>query len=283
MSKNIIVRKHSGEQQPFSSEKLLTSILRAGATEEIAYQVVHQIQHELYDGITTREIYKKAFQLLQRMIRSLAARYSIKSAIMELGPSGYPFERFIGEIFRKQGYSVRTGQIVQGRCIQHEMDVIAEYRNRTIMAECKYGNDQSKISSVQVALYVHSRMQDIESRWREEPENQNKTFQGWIFTNTRFSTDAENYGTCAGLHLVSWSFPEKNNLRNLVEKYALFPVTALTGLSRKQKEVLLTENIILAEHLLDKPEALKGFGLSDKKVAEILAEATTLAAIGKIC
>lgn len=283
MTKKILVRKHSGEQQPFSEEKLISSILRSGATEEIAATVLREVRPDLHDGITTREIYRRAFQILRRIMRSVAARYSIKNAIMELGPSGYPFEKFTGEIFRKQGFQVKTGQIVQGRCIQHEMDVIAENGKLTAMAECKYGNDQSKISSVQVPLYVNSRMKDIEAAWRTRPENQGKTFQGWIFTNTRFSSDAEEYGTCAGMHLVSWSFPEKNNLRYLVEKYALFPVTALTRLTMKQKEILLSKDIILAENLLEQPEVLMELQLSDKKLAEIMEEATTLVSIGKIC
>jgi hypothetical protein len=283
MTRKILVRKHSGEHQPFSEDKLISSILRSGATEEIAGIVLREIGPDLHDGITTREIYRKAFQILRRIMRSVAARYSIKNAIMELGPSGYPFEKFTGEIFRKQGFVVKTGQIVQGKCIQHEMDVIAEKGKLTVMAECKYGNDQSKISSVQVPLYVNSRMKDIEAAWRTHPENQGKIFQGWIFTNTRFSSDAEAYGTCAGLRLVSWSFPENNNLRYLVEKYALFPVTALTRLNRKQKEVLLAKDIILAENLLEQPGVLMELGLSDKKVAEIMEEATTLVSIGKIC
>lgn len=283
MSKNIIVRKQSGEEQPFSGDKLLSSIIRAGATEEIAIRVLDEIRRELYDGITTKMIYQKAFQLLRRKMRSLAARYSIKSALMELGPSGYPFERFVGEIFRKQGFSVKTGQLVEGRCIRHEMDVIAEGSGVTIMAECKYGNDQGKISSVQVPLYVNSRMKDIEARWRTEPGNESKAFQGWIVTNTRFSEDAEIYGTCAGLHLVSWSFPERDNLRYLVEKYALFPVTALTGLNKKQKQYLIEKNIILAENLKDNCNILNEFELTDRKRAEIMEEAELLAAIGRIC
>lgn len=278
----VLVRKQSGEQQPFSEEKLVSSILRAGATPEIAEQVAAEISHVLYEGISTREIYKRAFQILRRLVRSLAARYSLKNAIMELGPSGYPFEKFIGEIFKKQGFSVKTGQFIQGRCIQHEMDVIAENRHRIIMAECKYGNEQSKISSVQVSLYVRSRMDDIEAAWHRDPANREKAFEGWLFTNTRFSSDAENYGTCSGLRLVSWSFPVKGNLRELVEKYALFPVTALTGLSKKQKQVLLEKDIILAEHLQGNENLLAALGLSDKKIREVMSEVSVLSAVGRI-
>ncbi len=282
MPKKILVRKHSGEQEPFSEEKLLGSIMRAGAPAEIAQKIVAEIHPLLFEGITTREIYRNAFQLLRGTMRSLAARYSLKSSIMELGPSGYPFEKFVGEIFKKQGYDVKTGQILQGRCVQHEMDVVAERNNLTVMVECKYRNDQGKISGVQVPLYVNSRMQDIWQVWQTKPENKGKSFQGWIVTNTRFSTDAEDYGVCAGLHMVSWSFPEHDNLRQVVEKYALFPATALTTLSGKQKQFLLEKGIILVEQLLQHPEIMADFGLTEKKRQDILSEAAALSAVGHL-
>ncbi len=282
MTKKFLVKKQSGEQQPFSEEKLVESIRRAGAPDEIAWQVLAQLRPALFDGITTRDIYRRAFILLRKVMRSVAARYSLKSAIMDLGPSGYPFEKFVGEIFRKQGFETKTSQIIKGRCVSHEMDVVAEKANLTIMVECKFRNDQSKISGVQVPLYVNSRMNDIETVWRELHGNRDKKFEGWIITNTRFSTDAEEYGTCAGLHLVSWSFPEKENLRQIVEKYALFPITSLTGLNKKQKQHLLEKEIILVSHLLEKRQYLAGFELTDKKQEEILTEASMLAAVGKI-
>lgn len=282
MPKKILVRKHSGEQQPFSEEKLLGSIMRAGAPAEIAQQVVAEIHPLLFEGISTREIYRNAFQILRKTMRSLAARYSLKTAIMELGPSGYPFEKFVGEIFKKQGFDVKTGQVLQGRCVQHEMDVVAERNNLTVMVECKYRNDQGKISGVQVPLYVNSRMQDIRLVWQTKPENKDKSFQGWIVTNTRFSSDAEDYGICAGLHMVSWGFPERDNLRLVVEEYALYPVTALTTLSGKQKQFLLEKGIILVEQLLHHPGIMAHFGLTEKDQQDILSEAAVLSAVGQV-
>lgn len=282
MTRKINVLKQSGEKQPFSEDKLVSSIIRAGATGELAYEVVSELNKFLYDGITTREIYRNAFRILRKKVRSLAARYSLKNAIMELGPSGYPFEKFIGEIFSKEGYQVKTGQIIQGQCIQHEVDVVAVNEHMTIMAECKYGNDQGKVSSVQVPLYVNSRFQDIRQVWQNEPGNQEMNFQGWIVTNTRFSSDAEVYGTCAGLHMVSWDFPEKGNLKSLVEKHGLFPVTTLTGLNRKQKQELVSRDIILVDHLAGKPELLKYFDLTEKKILEIMEEASALCAVARI-
>lgn len=282
MTGKILVIKQSGEQQPFSEEKLVMSLMNAGAPEEITREVLSEIKPLLFDGITTREIYRNAFRILRKKMHAVAARYSLKNAIMELGPSGYPFEKYVGEIFRKQGFRVQTGQIVRGNCVQHEMDVIAENKWLTVMAECKYHNDQSKINGVQVPLYVNSRMHDIKKVWDTHPENHDRTFQGWLVTNTRFSSDAEEYGTCAGLHLLSWNFPEKDNLRQLIEKYALFPVTALTTLTKKQKQFLLENDVIMAYQLLQNPDLLSGIDVTANKTMDIISEASTIAALGKV-
>jgi hypothetical protein len=282
MTKTVLVKKHSGEKQPFSKEKFTESIVRAGATRDIAREVTDEVMSNLYNGISTREIYKNAFQILRHKMRSLAARYSLKSALLELGPSGYPFEKFVGEIFRKEGFEVKTGQTIFGKCIQHEVDVVAEKENLTIMVECKYGNEQNKISGVQVPLYVNSRFNDIKSVWAQEERNHGKEFQGWIVTNTRFSSDAEIYGTCAGLHLVSWGFPDKGNLREIVESKALFPVTAITTLNKKERQYLLEKGIILAEQLLGRYDLLEPFEFGSRKKESVIKEIEALSAVGKI-
>ncbi|MCL1821397.1 MAG: restriction endonuclease [Prolixibacteraceae bacterium] len=283
MQQNIIVTKQTGETQFYSENKLLNSLLRSGAGRSLAEEVVKEIRPILYDGVTTKEIYKKAFALLKQKKRATAARYSLKKAIMDLGPSGFPFEKFVAEIFRRQEYeNIKTGIILKGKCIQHEVDVVGNKGDTTVIVECKYHNSQSKISNVQTLLYVKSRFQDIEAIWRDAPENKDRHFRGSIFTNTRFSGDAEEYGVCAGLWLVSWSFPQEGNLRQLVEQYALFPVTTLTGLSSKMKQDLLGGGVILVDHLCCKPGALDSFDLSEKKKREILDEAETLSKIDSL-
>ncbi len=282
MAKKILVKKQSGEKQPFSAKKLTDSLQRAGTPPDIAQWVVGEIIPKLHDGIPTKTIYRMAFGLLRSKMRALAARYSIKSAIMELGPTGYPFEKFVGEIFRKRGFSAETGITLQGKCVQHEVDVKATKNQLTVLVECKYRNDPSKISGVQVPLYVNSRFLDIVAKLRETHPKSAQHFEGWIVTNTRFSSDAEAYGTCAGLHLVGWNFPEKENLREMVERYALFPVTALTSLTKKQKQQLLEKGIILTNHLLQKREALKPLRITARKEQSIIEEASAIAAIGKI-
>jgi Holliday junction resolvase-like predicted endonuclease len=272
----IQVRKASGEKQAFSEEKLRNSLKNSGASGATVEAIVNELQRYLYEGIATKTIYRRAFQLLRKRVRSNAARYSLKKAIMELGPTGFPFEQFVGELLKKQGYSVGVGIRVQGKCVQHEVDVMAEKDDEVVMAECKYHNSQGKICSVQVPLYIQSRFQDIEAIWRSKKENKNKHFRGWVVTNTRFSADAEQYGNCAGLRLIGWDYPSKGSLKEMVEKAGLFPVTVITSLNSRQKQKLLEKNIVLCSDLCLNPSLLDVLDLDKIKRQKVMEEVNEL-------
>jgi hypothetical protein len=121
--KEIIVTKASGEKVPFSVKKLQHSLERSGADDAIIDEVISELSHHLRDGISTKKIYKHAYNILRKISSSHAARYKLKQAIMELGPSGYPFEKFVGEILKFQGFTVKVGAIVEGHCVSHEVDM----------------------------------------------------------------------------------------------------------------------------------------------------------------
>jgi len=111
MSKAPEIIKSTGEREVFQTEKLEQSLLRAGAKKEQVDEIVAEISEWLVDGVTTKKIYTKAFNLLKKKRHSYAARYSLKKALMELGPTGYPFEYFVGQVFAIQGFDTKVGQI----------------------------------------------------------------------------------------------------------------------------------------------------------------------------
>src|SRR3972149_4640100 len=88
-------------------------------------------------------------------------RYSIKKAISDLGPSGYPFERYFARVLEAYGYSSELNLIVEGHCVSHEVDILARKGGGLYVIECKYHNDGGKPTDVKTALYVHSRFMDI--------------------------------------------------------------------------------------------------------------------------
>jgi hypothetical protein len=231
-----------------------------------------QIRTKLTEGISTRRIYKEAFKLLRTKTGALAARYSLKQAIMELGPTGFPFEKFVGKLLKHIGYNALTGQVIQGKCVTHEVDVVAWNHNMQLMVECKYHNTPGNICSVQVPLYIQSRFLDVKSAWEQMPENNGKNYQGWVVTNTRFSSDASTYGRCAGLHLVGWDYPRVGSLKELIENTLIFPITVLSGLNKRQKQILIENGIILCSDLAEEPSALQLLDLPEKSLKKIERE-----------
>ena len=99
IKKNINVTKASGVPHIYSAEKLRRSLAKSAAGKELVDNILYKIESILYDGITTKQIYETAFDLLKKDSRSNAGRYNLKRAIMALEPSGFPFEQYIGGIF----------------------------------------------------------------------------------------------------------------------------------------------------------------------------------------
>lgn len=272
MGKQISVRKSSGENQEFSEEKLFISLKSSGASDEMIHKIIGEIKKNLFEGIPTKNIYRKAFQMLRARVKSTASRYSLKQAIMELGPTGYPFEKYVGLLLAQTGYETLQGQIVQGKCVNHEIDVLAWTKDQKILIECKYHNAPGKICSVQVPLYIQSRFLDVKAIWETLPENTGIHYQGWVITNTRFSEDATAYGKCIGLHLVGWDYPRRGSLKELVETTGLYPVTVISGLTKKQKQWLIDNDILTCTGLFTNKKAINILSLHPRQKASLMAE-----------
>ncbi len=276
MGKIPFVQKASGETEPFSQQKLEASLRRAGAKEDTIAWVVRDIKSWLEDGVSTQKIYRRAFSRLRAKRGGAAARYNLKKAIIEMGPSGYPFEHFIGQIMKEQGFAVETGQIVAGYCLEHEVDVIATGGGQQHLMECKFHNNQGKVSSVKVPLYIHSRMEDIIKKRKKTEEFRELTFTGWVVTNTRFSADALVYGKCSGLMLLGWDYPPGNSLKVIIERHRIFPVTTLASLSKKQKRWLTQNGIVLCRQLPENPGAVQSLDLTPTAHQKLMDELEAL-------
>lgn len=274
--KEIYVTKASGAKSVFSEDKIRRSLQRTGATHEQINAIIKEVTSHLYEGITTKKIYRMAFDLLREGSRHIAARYHLKNAIMELGPSGFPFEKFFAEILKAQGYKTKVDQIEQGKCVTHEIDVIAEKENSVFMVECKFHNQRGKFTDVQVPLYIQSRFKDVEELWIKLPAYKNKLLQPWVVTNTRFSTDAIRYGTCAGQNLVAWDYPVNKGIKDLIDTLGLYPVTCLTSLTRIDKQRLLDKGVVLCKEIDGNRQLLESSGIKPGRINTVLKEAEQL-------
>jgi hypothetical protein len=248
--KGIDIIKYSGEKVKFSANKLYASLKKTGAEDAIINQIIDKVRDDLYQGISTKEIYNRAFSLLKKKKSYFASKYKLKKAIYELGPTGFPFERFVASILKYSGYNTEVGTILNGKCVTHEIDVIAKKNNETTIVECKFHGEQGLNCNVKVPLYINSRYLDVDAQWDKSTKKQNKLIECWVVTNTRFTKDALTYGKCCGLHLLSWDYPKDDGLKDRIDRLGLYPITVSTLLTNREKQFLLNRNIVLCRELI---------------------------------
>lgn len=260
------VVKASGEKEPFSEEKVRLSIRRAGVSNELEEQVLAHIKNKLYENIKTSEIYHHVLEFLGQSQKPYAkAKYSLKQAIMDLGPTGYPFEDFVAEILKTNGYQTQVRVILAGKCVTHEIDVIAKKETHKVIIEAKFHNMPGTKTGIHEALYTKARFNDVLEK--------NDFNQVWLVTNTKISQDAITYGVCMGMKVISWNYPEGESLRDLIEQTKLHPITALTTLSQNQKQQLLGNSIVLCKNICEQPAVLDQLGISEDLKHNIISEA----------
>ncbi|MGB5555535.1 MAG: ATP cone domain-containing protein, partial [Flavobacteriaceae bacterium] len=206
------VIKSSGDKVRFSIDKLAGSLRHSGADDQLVKLIVDKVRDELYQGISTKEIYNRAFALLKQKKSVFASKYKLKKAIYELGPTGFPFENFVAAILEYSGYKTETGKIMPGICVSHEIDVFAEKNGSVSIIECKFHSEEGRNCNVKVPLYIYSRYNDVKQQWDKKNDKAKKMDRGGVVTNTRFTVDAIAYGKCAGLELLSWDYPKNDGL-----------------------------------------------------------------------
>ncbi len=271
MQDQIHIVKANGEKEEFKSEKLIDSLKRAKASDETIDKILVHIKAELKDGMTTKDIYHHAFELLKREEKPAAVRYSIKKAVMELGPSGFPFEKFVAEIFRAKGYETTTDVEMLGECVPHEVDVVAWNENKLIVVEAKFHNQLIIKSDLKVVLYIKARFDDLGETYFDYGKKR-KIDEAWLVTNTKFSKQAIIYAECKNMKIVGWNYPENGSLQDLIEDAGLHPITCLDTLSKTQEQLLLSRGVILCKQAKENQDICKQIGMSDLEIAKMVEE-----------
>lgn len=267
----IFIVKSDGTKQEFNQRKLKDSLRQAGASAVVRDKIVSHIGREIEDGMSTKAIYQHAFELLHKFETPVAARYSLKRAVADLGPSGFPFEKFVAEIFKAKGFETLIDQTVDGKCVSHEIDVVAWNENKLIMAEAKFHNELGLKSDLKVALYVKARFDDL-----EENEfiygSKRRLDEGLLITNTNFTEKAVRYSECAGVKLIGWNYPKVGNLHDVIEDLGLHPITCLTTLAGATKKNLMERGLILCRNVRDREQDLLAVGLDRNAIEKAVAE-----------
>ena len=268
------VIKASGKEEVFDFGKLIQSLVRSGAPEDVAADIARRVEVQVAPSAHTRHIYRVAKKMLRKYNHASEMKYSIKKALASLGPSGFPFEKYFAKILAAYGYTVALDRILEGFCVSHEVDVIASKDHERCVIECKYHTEGGKATDVKVAMYVHSRVEDIKKASALNKDGLPIT-QGWLVTNTRCTSDAIKFAECTGLKIVSWRYPEAGSLESMIEGKRLYPVTILSSMKKQSLDVLLRNNIVLAQDIADRGEEefIRESGLDIRTARALKSEA----------
>jgi hypothetical protein len=270
--KHSYIKKSSGALEPFSIEKFRRSLSKAGVPNDIIEKLSNEILNT--PGIhTTRDIYAFAYDYLKKTQKPLAARYNLKHALYELGPEGFAFERFVAQLFRWQNYTTLLDQILAGKCVEHEIDIVLARDGKRKMVECKFHNMPGTKSDVKVPLYIQARYEDIRTSSMKNSDSFDKAV---LITNTQFTSQAIHYGECVGIELIGWAYPEKGNIADLITMLNAHPITVLSELTPHQKKRLIERGIFFCKDLIAKPHLLAEFGLDKSHIISIHNECEAL-------
>jgi hypothetical protein len=273
-----IIIKGDGTKEPFRIEKLIGSLERSGTDKALAAEVGNKVAGKIKNGMTTSAIYQEAFKALEKEERVSAARYSMRRAVLELGPTGFPFEKFFAAVMKAKGYKTSYDVTVKGRCTDHEVDVVMKKGDKSIGAELKFHNTPGFKTDLKIALYVRARFWDIE--WGAEDRKEKAGIdEGWLVTNTKFTTKAIDYASCAGLKLLGWSYPGGQSLEDLIRETGVYPLTILRSISNQEKMRLMQNGVTMCHMIIENPDTLSRIGISGKKHTQAVEESRALCAV----
>lgn len=275
---DIRVLKADGAYELFRESKLRHSLANAGATPGEISSILLDISKEIVDGITTEIIYRRAFELMRELPQPTAARYSLRRALFGLGPTGFPFEDYLAELYKNEGYKTKTRSILKGTCATHEIDVIGWREDDTFIAEAKFHQSPGTKSDLQVVLYSYARLLDLKGKsvLKEDPA---APLRGIVITNTKFTSAAIQYGSCVGLELIGWDHPKEKSLQGWIERTKLYPITVLASLKAREKLTLIQQGAILCRDIVDNRQLLSSAGVSRPRMSAVIAEGEKLCAL----
>jgi len=283
MLRTFYVTKASGKKEKFDPKKLIRTCKRAGATKEMTDKILDTIYEKAYNGIPTRKILDITLTMLHKKHPHVAARYNLKKGIMNLGPAGFLFEKFMAEVLKEHGFQTSVHNLLKGACVKHEVDIVASRKVKVIddfhhphlrwfMIECKFHNAPGIYSGVKDVLYTYARFEDLVDAWKTGSSQ--KFDYPWLITNTKFSRDAKQYASCKNMRLLGWKYPAGKSLEVMIEEKKLYPITILSSLTQNELEKLSQKRMMLCKDLFKRPvkSLSKITGISLKRLNELIIE-----------
>jgi len=268
----IYVTKADGSKQLFDRNKVLNTCLRLRLSYEDAEKITEKIEKKVYDGIPTKKILQMIFRFASLYRKSLKYQIDLRESISLLRPKP-DFEKFIGIVFETLGYEIKTNLIIPGRCIEHEIDVVAKKDDETLMIEVKHHTNPHKYTGLDTFLEVNSTLEDLKEGYNLGRHSYNFT-KALVICNTKISEHAKRYAECKKINAIAWKYPQEKGLERIIEENKIYPITILKNIELEEAYKLGDIGIVTLKQLLEDPKNISSkANISLKRIQELQKEA----------
>jgi len=245
----IKVRKADGRLEPFDRRKIVRTCMKLRVERAEAERIADKISKMAYDGIPSSEILSAIYKEVEKTRPEYKHAHDLREAISMMRPKP-DFEYFIGITLSSLGYRVESARILDGRCVEHEIDGVAMKGDEVLMVEVKHHVNPHTYTGLEVILAVHSTLRDLVEGYRLGLHRYPFT-AALVACNTKISQHAERYARCVGIRYMGWRYPRAFALEDLIARYKLYPTTMLRVLKRDQIERLGDRGIVTLKQLVE--------------------------------
>jgi len=268
----IFVTKADGSKQPFDKNKIVRTCLRLGLTNEQAEEVASKIEKQAYDGIPTKKILQLVFKFAGSYREAIKHQIDLRKSISLLRPKP-DFEKFIGIVFEILGYKTQTNLILEGKCIEHEIDAVAIKDNEIILVEVKHHENFHKYTGLDVFLEVNSTLEDLREGYSLGKHSYNFS-KAIVVCNTKISDHAKKYAQCRKIEAIAWRYPEEFGLERIIEENKIYPITLLKEINIEEVYKIADAGILTLKQLLDDAKIISSkTKIPVKRIKELQEEA----------
>ena len=241
------VTKSDGSLQPFDTGKVRRTLRNMGVSAKEADRIADEIEESVPDGVATSAVFRRIRAQASAVRPAVRHRTNLRRALSLLRPKP-DFEEFVRVLLRENGYRVRTGCVLAGRCGEHEVDAIATKDGTTIFVEVKHHVNQRRVTGLDESRIARAIIEDLQEGFRMErcPVSIDGAL---IVCNTRLSEHAKRYASCRGIGHIGWDYPEGRNLQTMIEETQSYPVTIVAGLTRPVSAGLAAAGVVTAKQI----------------------------------
>ncbi|MDO8463005.1 MAG: ATP cone domain-containing protein [bacterium] len=241
----VTIVKANGDHVPLDTRKLERSVRRVGASTALAREVAREVVSQVRSGMTTKHIRALVLAALRnRRERRTEVHYSLKDAMIRLGPAGYDFEHYVAAVLRAYGYDTYLPEMLHGMAVEQEVDVIARKGTTIAMIEAKYRNRPGIYVHLKDVMATWARYEDLREAYRKG-KNATKITACWIVCNTKVTSDGIAFGEYKGMRIIGWEYPKGAGLEQMIIAKHLYPVTVLRGVTSMMRSAFTEAGLVL--------------------------------------